>query len=87
MEMRHLRCFVAVAEHLHFGRAAEQLHMSAAVEPADQEPGRELGILLFYRKNKGSLLLMPGGLSAEDAREILRRTESAATARDIANGC
>ena len=88
MEMRHLRYFVAVAEHLHFGRAAEQLHMCQP--PLSQQIKsleEELGILLFYRKNKRITLTDAGRAFLEDAREILRRTESASErARDIANG-
>lgn len=88
MEMRHLRYFVAVAEHLHFGRAAEQLHMCQP--PLSQQIKsleEELGILLFHRKNKRVTLTEAGRAFLEDAREILQRTDAASErARDIANG-
>ncbi|MGO9116746.1 MAG: LysR substrate-binding domain-containing protein [Desulfomonilaceae bacterium] len=88
MEMRHLRYFVAVAENLHFGRAAEQLHMCQP--PLSQQIKsleEELGLLLFCRKNKRVTLTDAGRAFLEDAREILQRTESASErARDIANG-
>jgi len=74
--MRHLRCLVAVAEELHFGRAAERLHLSQPpVSLAIKELETELGVQLFERHSRRIVLTRAGEEALQDARAVLARTE------------
>lgn len=88
MELRHLRYFVAVAEELHFGRAAERLHI--AQPPLSQQIKQleeELGARLLTRTTR-KVDLTPAGVSyLENARDVLARVDRANDeARQIADG-
>lgn len=72
MDMRHLRCFVAVAEELHFGRAARRLHLSQPpVSLAIKELEQELGVALFERSSRRIVLTPAGEDALRDARAVL----------------
>lgn len=78
MELKQLRCFVAVAETLHFGRAAEKLHMAQpALSAQIKSLEMEIGARLFFRTTRKVSLSTTGLLFLDEARETLERAEKA----------
>ncbi|WP_369383882.1 LysR family transcriptional regulator [Streptomyces sp. cg36] len=80
MELRTLRYFVAVAEELHFGRAATRLHMSQPpLSRAIQRLEGEVGALLFVRSPVGVTLTPVGAVLLEEARDLLDHADRVRT--------
>jgi DNA-binding transcriptional LysR family regulator len=78
IESRQLRYFVAVAEELHFGRAAERLHMSQSpLSRAIRELERDLGVVLFVRTTRQVELTAAGSLLLERSRRALAEIDAA----------
>ena len=88
MELRHLRCFVAVAEELHFARAAERLHIEQSpLSRAIKELEEDLGARLFVRTTRSTQLTRAGRLLLEHVPRIFTALEQARdSVRSASNG-
>ncbi|HQD15303.1 MAG TPA: LysR substrate-binding domain-containing protein [Ottowia sp.] len=88
MELRHLRYFLAVAEELHFARAAERLHIEQSpLSRAIRELEEELGAQLFVRTSRSTRLTLAGKLLMENAPRVLLALDQAReSVKAAANG-
>lgn len=79
LEVRQLRYFVAVAEELHFGRAAARLGMAQPpLSRAIRDLERQLGVTLFERTTRNVRLTAAGEVLLRDARTALEAVTAAA---------
>jgi len=88
VELRHLQAFVAVATHLHFGRAAEQLNIGQpTLTELVQRLERELGTPLLERATRPVHLTRAGSEFLSRARAVLDDAAEAVSAvRRIGHG-
>src|ERR1700731_4474462 len=88
MELRHLRYFVAVAEELHFSRAAARLDIATPTLSAQiQALEAMLGAQLFARKTRSVALTHVGKRFLDEARATLKQAEQAElVGRRVARG-
>ena len=88
MELRHLRYFLAIAEELHFARAAERLHIEQSpLSRAIRELEEELGAQLFVRTSRSTRLTLAGKLLMENAPRVLLALDQAReSVKAAANG-
>lgn len=82
VDLNQIRCFLAVADELHFGRAAERLHMAQPpLSRTIKALERDLGTQLFERNTRSVRLTASGQALIDPAREVLdalRRADAAA---------
>jgi DNA-binding transcriptional LysR family regulator len=78
MELRHLRYFVAVAEELHFTRAAEKLLVAQpALSQQIRDLEQEIGVTLLYRTNRKVELTHAGAVFLDEARQVISQSQQA----------
>jgi len=77
LELRQLRYFLAVAEEMHFGRAAAKLHMTQPpLSQAIQAFEQSLGVSLFTRSTRQIQLTAAGLALIPEARRILAASQA-----------
>lgn len=88
MELRHLRCFIAVAEELHFARAAERLHIEQSpLSRAIKELEEDLCVRLFERTTRTTRLTRAGRMFLEHVPRVFASLQQARdSVRAAANG-
>jgi DNA-binding transcriptional LysR family regulator len=88
VDVREARYFIAVAEELHFGRAAERLHMSQPpLSQAIKVIERRLGVTLLHRTTREVALTPAGTVFLDRCRVLVGAAESAdAAAQAVAEG-
>ena len=87
MEFRLLRYFVAVADELHFGRAAARLHMTQPpLSRAIKQLESELGVVLLHRSATGVELTSAGTALYTEASTLLEQAEQARARVTAASG-
>lgn len=88
MELRQIRYFLAVADHLHYSRAALQLGIEQSpLSRAIRDLECEIGVQLFDRTSRGTRLTSAGESFLDDARRVLASAEQAQrAAQELACG-